>query len=475
MDSQSVVAAMGSDSRLRVVRGLFEGWGWLFETVDSVAPDAFDFLGGDAFVLLLDEGFYADFLKHRGEVFGSGKALVVLFTEDFSAVRSAEYLASGVDVVLWSGLSSADIRGALSGALERWTSNVGGWDSREMGWSPRASDFSSVSPTMQAFLQVVERVIPSMVPLLILGETGVGKEWLARSIHNGGPRRSGPFVAVNCGALPEGILESELFGHEEGAFTGAAGVRRGHFEVAHGGTVFLDEIGEMPPHAQVKLLRVLQDHTIQRLGGEKPIKTDIRVIAATNRDLQAEAQSGHFRRDLYYRLSVLTLTVPPLRERPEDIPALIDSYIEHFRNDINASIKGISDQAMQALIEYDWPGNVRELINVIERGMILCSGNEIDLQDLPVAIGNCPRVVVSSDDNPSVIRIDEHVLNLSLPRARRRVLEQFEYVYLSYWLKKNNGQVSRAARKMGIRPRSLYDRMKKIGMDRGSFKIDRDP
>ena len=239
---------------------------------------------------------------------------------------------------------------------------------------------------MQRFLALARRVVASDSALLILGETGVGKERVARAIHAESPRAAGPFLAVNCGALAESLLESELFGHEEGAFTGATRAHRGYFEIAHRGTIFLDEIGEMPRHVQVKLLRVLEDRHVLRVGGERPVKVDVRVMAATNRDLEADLASKRFRSDLYYRLAVVTLTLPSLRERREDIRPLVRHYVEYFRALLGRPVTGVSDQAMAALSAYDWPGNVRELINVMERAVLLAHGATLSEADLPPGI-----------------------------------------------------------------------------------------
>ena len=251
----------------------------------------------------------------------------------------------------------------------------------------KLDDFSSESPAMRRLLELARRVVDTDTSLLILGETGVGKEWLARAIHSEGPRTASPFIAVNCAAVPETLLESELFGHERGAFTGAVRARRGCFELAHRGTLFLDEIGDVPVHLQAKLLRALQDREIQRLGAEAAIRVDARVIAATNRDLEESIAAGTFRSDLFYRLSVVTLTLPPLRERREDIVPLVENYLQDFRQQMGRlHIQGIEESTLEAMCSYEWPGNVRELINVIERAMLLCDSEVITRDHLPDAI-----------------------------------------------------------------------------------------
>ncbi len=312
---------------------------------------------------------------------------VVVISDSDDPVNRARLTAAGCQAVLHEGLSAEVFGEVLRAILARRAvvarSRLPA--ERDMA-TPQLADFVSESPAMQVFLDLARRVLPTDVSLLFLGETGVGKERLARAIHNGGPRSGGPFVAVNCGALPESLLESELFGHERGAFTGAVRTRRGWFELGHRGTVFLDEIGEMPYHLQVKLLRVLQDRQVQPIGAEKTIPVDVRLMAASNRYLEAEVAAGRFRRDLYYRLSVVTLILPPLRERREDIPVLVDSYGDYLQPRVGCDVEGITDEAKEALTAYSWPGNVRELINVIERALLLCDGRLITLADLPEAI-----------------------------------------------------------------------------------------
>ena len=308
---------------------------------------------------------------------------------------------------------------------------------------------------------------------LILGETGVGKERLARAIHNEGPRSKAPFITVNCAALPETLLESELFGHEEGAFTGAVRARRGYFELANGGTIFLDEIGEMPLHLQAKLLQVLQDRTLRPIGSEKIVEIDVRVIAATNRDLKEEIKIKRFREDLYYRLSVVSLTIPPLSERRQDIPLLIDSYIDHFCTRFGRPLKKASKDAQAVLVGYEWPGNVRELINVIERALILCSGEEITLLDLPdniyhgtVATAES-TVVAHKDGIPNLpLRL---WLNMPWRDARNKMLEDFERRYLEGLLEETGGRIGETARRAGMSPRSLHQKMKHHGLRKEDF------
>jgi len=246
----------------------------------------------------------------------------------------------------------------------------------------RSANILGESPLIQAAIQTAQKASGTNSTVLLLGESGTGKEVFAHTIHQWSPRRDKPFVVVNCVALSEHLLESELFGHEKGAFTGAHQAKKGKFEAASGGTVFLDEIGDMPSSLQSKLLRVLQDHEFERVGGTRPISTDIRVLAATNRDLDEAVQAGRFRADLFYRLNVIRIVLPPLRDRREDIPALAQHFMARYAAETKRLIRGITAEAMELLKKYHWPGNVRELANTIERAVVLCAGETITPADL---------------------------------------------------------------------------------------------
>jgi two-component system response regulator HydG len=259
------------------------------------------------------------------------------------------------------------------------------------GRTPDVPDVVAESPAMRAVLSEAARVAPRRATVLITGESGTGKEVVARAIHALSGRVGAPFVAVNCAALPESLLESELFGHETGAFTGAVRRHTGRFEQAHGGTLFLDEIGDLPGAVQVKLLRALQERTIERLGGSEPIAVDVRLIAATHRDLQAAIRDGSFREDLYYRLNVVALHLPPLRSRRPDIPPLIDHLLERINRENDTGVTGVSREVLESFLRYPWPGNVRELRNVLERAVVLNRGRVIHLGDLPAAFRAPPE------------------------------------------------------------------------------------
>ncbi|MBC2723616.1 sigma-54 dependent transcriptional regulator [Desulfosporosinus sp.] len=304
------------------------------------------------------------------------------------------------------------------------------------------------SEGMKAVKHLVERVAPTPATVLIQGESGTGKELVAHAIHTLSPRVNGPFIRVNCAALTETLLESELFGHEKGAFTGAHARKSGRFELADGGTLFLDEIGELSFNVQAKLLRVLQERTFERVGGEKTIKVDVRIIAATNRDLLKEAQEGRFREDLYYRLSVFPISIPPLRERGEDIPNLADYFLKKLSN--YGPKKSLSQEVLTRLMAYDWPGNVRELENVVERMVIISQGAVIGLDGLSIL------------NNPS--KVEKGALPFVLP-PEGVSLEELEKSFLQQAMEQTGGNQSQAAKKLGLSRHAFLYRLEKYGID----------
>jgi DNA-binding NtrC family response regulator len=303
------------------------------------------------------------------------------------------------------------------------------------------------SPKMQEVLATVERVAPTNATVLLGGESGVGKDLIARAIHEKSRRASGPFLKINSTAIPENLLESELFGYEKGAFTGAAASKPGKFELADKGTIFLDEIGDVPPLTQVKLLRVLQEREFERLGGTRTVKVDVRLIAATNRDLRAALEEGTFREDLYYRLNVVPIDIAPLRERKEDIPDLVNLFVARFSGESGKPVEGINPQAMQILVNYHWPGNVRELQNIVERACALAKGSVLAPGDIRLDV----RPAKSANEAAGF-----------LPEGM--TLEQWEDEMVQEALRRANGNKSQAARLLGISRNALRYRLSKIGI-----------
>jgi len=305
----------------------------------------------------------------------------------------------------------------------------------------------AADPGMLDVLSTIQKVAPTMATVMIYGESGTGKELVARAVHNLSDRADKPFISVSAGALPETLLESELFGYEKGAFTGAMTSKPGRFELANGGTLFLDEIGDISPVTQVKLLRVLQERKFERLGGTRTIEVDVRVVAATNQDLQQQIADGEFREDLFYRLNVVPITIPTLRARPGDIPLLV----AHFLEKLNAGKKKISPDAMEALAKYSWPGNIRELENTIERIIILSHGDEIEVTDLPAEVR---AGVVSRDRAPSCFLLPEEGVDL----------EEMELDMVRQALDRTGSSVPKAAKLLGLTAKTLEARMQRLGI-----------
>ena len=306
------------------------------------------------------------------------------------------------------------------------------------------------SPAMREIFATIERVAPTRATVLLAGESGVGKDMIARAIHQHSPRRGHPFVKINCTALPENLMESELFGYEKGAFTGANVSKPGKFEQADTGTVFLDEIGDVPASIQVKLLRVLQEREFERLGSNKIRHIDVRVLAATNVDLRAALEQGTFREDLYYRLNVMPISIPPLRERREDIPFLAEHFVHKLAKDLGSVAQAISEEAIQKLMQYHWPGNVRELENVIERSMVMASQPVLSAAD--IRLDTAPRAQRPASNS-----------EYSLPDGM--TLDEYEQAVIRDALKRANGNKSQAARMLGLTRNALRYRLSQMGME----------
>ncbi len=320
-------------------------------------------------------------------------------------------------------------------------------------------DMITVSPKMHKIFETVERVSSSDASVLVQGESGTGKELMARAIHYTSPRRNKPFVPVNCAALPDTLLESELFGYDEGAFSGARRRKPGRFEIADGGTIFLDEVGDLPLAMQPKILRAAEEKIIERLGGTRRIPVDVRIVAASNRDLRQEVKEGRFRQDLYFRLAVITVSIPPLRDRKEDILVLADHFLREFCTDLGRPSPSLSDAAASALLAHDWPGNVRELKNAMQHLALLCDDSVIEPQSLPgwLLMEGPPGIAVRADSDP----LDTP---LSLKESKRRTFVETEKRQIAEALRIFDGNRTRAAEYLGISRRSLQLKIKHYGL-----------
>src|SRR3954469_2031127 len=343
-------------------------------------------------------------------------------------------------------------------------------------------DLVSRSPQMQAVMRTAEKAAASSIPVLVEGESGVGKELFARAIHGSGERKSKPFVAVNCGAIPDNLVESILFGHEKGAFTGATERHTGKFVEASGGTLFLDEVSELPLAAQVKLLRALQEGAVEAVGGRKPVKVDVRIISATNRKLLDRVKGGHFREDLFYRLHVLPLTLPPLRARREDIPHLLRHFLARFAAEENRTVSGISGEAVAYLAGFDWPGNIRQLENAVYRAVVMSESDLLGAADFPLVSTSAPTtvgpdmtsdpitvapvnshltgpVVVSGSDIPIAPLPSQGALMMLNGEGEVRTLDEMENEIIRFAISHYRGQMSEVARRLKIGRSTLYRKL----------------
>jgi DNA-binding NtrC family response regulator len=356
-------------------------------------------------------------------------------------------------------------------------------------------DIITKSPDMLAVLRIAEKAAASHIPVLVAGESGVGKELVARAIHGSGERRSKPFVAVNCGAMPENLVESILFGHEKGSFTGATERHTGKFVEASGGTLFLDEVGELPPAAQVKLLRAIQEGEVEPVGARKPVKVDVRLVSATNRDLIADVKQGRFREDLFYRLHVFPITVPPLRQRPADIPALARHFLALFAAEEGKRIRAITSEALRLLMTYQWPGNIRQLENAVFRAVVLADGDSLGIEEFPqisAQLSTVPSVpetearLAPLEDltaetfvgprEPSAIEPRQtpplpaaifDALPLLDPAGDVRPLDEIEAELIRYAIAHYRGQMSEVARRLQIGRSTLYRKLETLGLSGG--------
>ncbi|MBL8176363.1 MAG: sigma-54-dependent Fis family transcriptional regulator [Bryobacterales bacterium] len=377
---------------------------------------------------------------------------VVMITAFGSVETAVEAMKAGAFDFIPKPFSLDHLMQVVNKALEVRSLRDENRDLREqLGHRYQFDNIIGRSRAMQEIFATVMRVAPTRATVLLAGESGVGKDLIARAIHYHSPRRDRPFVKINCTAIPENLMESELFGYEKGAFTGAAASKPGKFEQADTGTAFLDEIGDVPGNIQVKLLRVLQEREFERLGSNKTLRIDVRVIAATNVDLRAALEQGTFREDLYYRLNVVPINIPPLRERREDILYLAKHFVTKLAGELGSRVTSISQAAIDALMQYHWPGNVRELENVIERSLVLASGLTLEPADIRL------------DDMPKARSSSAQTAGFGLPDGMS--LDEYEQAIIREAMKKANGNKSQAARLLGLTRNALRYRLSQMGMD----------
>ena len=429
-----------------MLRSLFAEWGWDAEEADDGTTAVAAVEQGPYDVILMDVRMTAmDGMEALKRIHALNPAIPVVIMTAYSSVDSAvAAIKQGAHDYLTKPLDFDRLRTTLEVAMGHRQQE----ETVEEPGQPFGDDGRIIgsSAPMVALWDLIVHVAPTEATVLINGESGTGKELVASALHHKSLRSSGPFVKVNCAALAETLLESELFGHERGAFTGADRRREGRFVQAHGGTLFLDEIGETSPAMQAKLLRVLQEHELQRVGGQETIRVDVRIIVATNRDLEEEVAAGRFREDLYYRLNVVELEVPPLRDRHGDIPLLATYFLHRFADKNNRAVSGITPECMDILNRYPWPGNVRELEHCIERGVILMRGDYLDVNALPLAVqrwagANEPR----ETGEPSTLKEAEKALILKT-------------------LEETGGNRSEAARRLQITRKTLLNKLKSYGI-----------
>jgi len=386
--------------------------------------------------------------RHRPET------VVVMITAHGSEKIAVEAMKGGAEDYVPKPFDNDEIRLVVRRALER--TRLERENRMLLDQVQRQFGFESVigsGPGMRRVFETIQKVAETDLTVLIRGESGTGKELVAQAVHNRSPRRNRPFVPVNCAAISRELVESELFGHEKGAFTGADARRQGRFEAADGGTIFLDEIGDMAPETQAKVLRVLQERSFERVGGTRPLQVDVRVLAATHRNLEEEVRRGRFREDLYYRLKVVEIELPPLRERSEDVPALAQRFLEQVTARLCIEKRQLSEGALARLTRHAWPGNVRELRNAIEQAAVLASGERIEEADLRL-------------DGAGAVRpgLEPAAPDLAFGEAKRRAVERFEREFLLRALRSTGGNISRAAEAVGMVRQSLQQKIRELGL-----------
>jgi DNA-binding NtrC family response regulator len=382
----------------------------------------------------------------------------VIIMTAFGTIPSAvEAIKKGAVDYLTKPLDKNLLLITVKNAIERWNLiNENDRLKKELFERFKIDGIIGESKAMRDIMEIVKKVTPTQVTILIMGESGTGKELIARAIHYNSPRKTYPFIAINCAAIPENLIESELFGYEAGAFTGALQRKIGLFELANKGTLFLDEIGDLSLFTQTKLLRALQDREIRRIGGKDSIKIDVRIVAATNKDLEKEVEKGRFREDLYYRLKVVTVEIPPLRSRKEDIPSLVQYFIGRYNKEFGKMIKGVTDSVMHAFMKYHWPGNIRQLESVIERAVLMCDRDTISINDIKGELRQGGRGIMD-------IEIPDSGINF----------EELEKELIKKALIKSNNVVAKAARLLGMSYKTLWYRIEKFGLNSISSNEDK--
>ncbi|NLN61044.1 MAG: sigma-54-dependent Fis family transcriptional regulator [Deltaproteobacteria bacterium] len=439
-----------------MLRALLSGWGYDI-TEASDGSEAIDQAHQQAFDLILMDIRMAGVsgLEALNEIKAYNPAIPVIIMTAFASVETAvDALKSGAYDYLTKPLDFDELKIAMQRAMDHAHLRKENRILKE-SLSNRFDrrDIIGRSAAMTSLLDTVVHIAGSDATVLITGESGTGKEVIASAIHFNSPRKEGPFIRINCAAITETLLESELFGHEKGSFTGADRKREGKFRLADHGTLFLDEVSEMSPGMQAKLLRVLQEREITPVGGDLVIKVDVRLVTATNRDLFQEIRENRFREDLYYRLNVVSLTLPPLRDRREDIPLLAHHFLSQFVEKNRKNIKGFTPSAMDHLLKYDWPGNVRELMNVVERGVVLTRTDYLDTENMPLIHGVSPLT-------PTV---DPDASGAGFTSIGTTSLEEVEKETILKTLDLVKGNKSEAARRLGITRRTLHQKLKKYG------------
>ena len=452
--NNGILVVDDDDAHRGMLRTMLRSWGYTVDEADDgdtavalVREKAFDVVLTDVRMARMD-GIHA--LKG---ILAYNPALPVVLMTAYSSVETAvEALRLGAYDYLVKPLDFEALRHTLEQAIEHSRLSVENRElQRQLTDAAARPGILGRSQAIRDMLQIISTVAPTEASVLITGESGTGKELVARALHEGSARAGRPLVTVNCAALAENLLESELFGHEKGSFTGADRRREGRFTQADGGTLFLDEIGEMPLPLQAKLLRALQQGEVQRVGSDAPITVDVRVLAATNRDLRREAAEKRFREDLYFRLNVISIEVPSLRSRSEDIPLLAAHFLQRFAERNRKNIKGFAPQALDSMLRYSWPGNVRELENAVERAVILCNGDLITGRELPSGVADAPVAETPAPEGGGSLA------GLSLDTVERRAIEET--------LRQTGDNKSEAARRLGITRATLHNKLRKYGLE----------